>query len=310
MVTDHPTHFLLGQRGPLASGTRRGSGGMMAPGARLPRLPGDAEMRELFLSDLDAAIRFHDLAGAAASSAPALIFIHGLGCAAADYVETARDQRLATRRAILVDLPGFGFSDRPADFSYTLEAHAACVLRLIDALRLERATLFGHSMGGAIAVRCAAARPALCAGLILAEPRLGPGPGALSGPIAAQSEAAYVAAGHEALLRECASRVPGEVRQAGFVARMHLASPLALHRSARAVVADSTPTTGAMLAGLALPRTLLYGALSTLDATWRAAADAGVRLVSVAGAGHDMMQDAPDAFVAALADASDALDRS
>jgi pimeloyl-ACP methyl ester carboxylesterase len=30
---------------------------------------------------------------------------------------------------------------------------------------------------------------------------------------------------------------------------------------------------------------------------------AGVRLVPVAGAGHDMMQDAPEAFVAALAEA-------
>jgi pimeloyl-ACP methyl ester carboxylesterase len=258
-------------------------------------------MRELFLPDLDAAIRLHDLAGVAPGAAPAVVFIHGLGCAAADYVETARDARLAARRAILIDLLGFGFSDRPADFSYTLEAHAACVLRLVDALQLERAILFGHSMGGAIAVRCAAARPALCAGLILAEPRLGPGAGALSGPIAAQSEAAYIATGHAALLRECASRVPGEIRQAGFVARMHLASPLALHRSARAVVADSTPTTGTMLAALAMPRTLLYGALSTLDSTWRAAGTAGVRLVPVAGAGHDMMQDAPEAFAAALA---------
>jgi pimeloyl-ACP methyl ester carboxylesterase len=263
-------------------------------------------MRELFLADLDAAIRFHDSAG----TGPALVFVHGLGCAAADYFETARDKRLAATRAILIDLLGFGFSDRPANFSYTLDAHAACVLRLIDALRLERATLFGHSMGGAIAVRCAAARPGLCAQLILAEPRLGPGPGALSGPIAAQSEAQYVATGHAALLRECASRVPGEIRQAGFVARMHLASPLALHRSACAVVADSTPTTGAMLADLAMPRTLLYGALSTLDATWRAADAAGVRLMPVAGAGHDMMHDAPEAFIATLADSIAALARS
>lgn len=204
-------------------------------------------MRELFLHDLDAAIRFHDMAGAG----PPLVFIHGLGCASADYVETTRDVRIAAHRTILVDLLGFGFSDRPAGFSYTLDAHAAVVLRLLDAIRLERglerAILFGHSMGGAIAVRCAASRPDLFVALIVAEPNLRPGGGALSRPVAAQDEAAYVRTGHAALLRECAIRVPGEIRHASFVARLHLASPLAVHRSACALVADGDPTTGARL---------------------------------------------------------------
>jgi pimeloyl-ACP methyl ester carboxylesterase len=258
-------------------------------------------LRELFLPDLDAAIRFHGSPGAASGDGLPLVFIHGLGCASADFVEAARDSRLAPHRAILIDLLGFGFSDRPDDFSYTLDAHAACVLRLLDALQLGPAILFGHSMGGAIAVRCAAARPELVAGLILAEPRLAPGPGALSGPVTAQSEADYIRSGHAALVRECAGRVPGAIRHVGFVARLHIASPLAMHRSACAVVADGDPTTGALLAGLAMPRTLLYGTLCTVDSSWRAAGDAGVRLVPVAGAGHDMMHDAPEAFVAALA---------
>jgi pimeloyl-ACP methyl ester carboxylesterase len=263
-------------------------------------------MRELFLPDLDAAIRFYDSAGVnssngASGGALPLVFIHGLGCAAADFVEAVRDARLIAHRTILIDLLGFGFSDRPEGFSYSLDAHAAAVLRVVDPLRLGRAILFGHSMGGAIAVRCAAARPDLLAALILAEPRLGPGPGALSGPVAAQSETDYVNGGHAALVRECAIRVPGEIRQACYIARMHLASPLAMHRSACAVVADSTPTTGAILADLALPRTLLYGTQSTIDPSWRAAGDAGVRLVPVAGAGHDMMHEAPGEFVATLA---------
>lgn len=269
-------------------------------------------MRELFLPDLDAAIRFYDSTAIASSGggsgALPLVFIHGLGCAAADFVEAVRAPRLIAHRTILIDLLGFGFSDRPDAFTYTLDAHAAAVLRVVDALRLEHALLFGHSMGGAIAVRCAAARPDLFAGLILAEPRLGPGPGMLSGPVAAQSESDYVNGGHAALVRECAIRVPGEIRQACYIARMHLASPLAMHRSACAVVADSTPTTGAKLADLALPRTLLYGTQSTIDPSWRAAGDAGVRLVPVAGAGHDMMHEAPGEFVAALARAIGALD--
>jgi pimeloyl-ACP methyl ester carboxylesterase len=53
---------------------------------------------------------------------------------------------------------------------------------------------------------------------------------------------------------------------------------------------------------------LLYGTQSTIDPSWRAAGDAGVRLVPVAGAGHDMMHEAPDAFVATLARAIGALD--
>ncbi len=106
-------------------------------------------MKHLVLETPQATLRFHDLAG---SDAP-LVFVHGLGCASScDYPAVAREPALASRRAILVDLLGSGFSDRPEDFEYTVAAHARVVVALLEALGVATCDLFGHSMGGAVAI--------------------------------------------------------------------------------------------------------------------------------------------------------------
>lgn len=55
---------------------------------------------------------------------------------------------------IAVDLRGRGDSDKP-DSGYGLEAHASDVIRVLDHLGLERATIAGHSMGGFVALQTA-----------------------------------------------------------------------------------------------------------------------------------------------------------
>ena len=103
-------------------------------------------------------VRFHDLAG----DGPPLVFVHGLGCASScDFVAVARAPALRGRRALLVDLPGYGFSDKPDSFPDGVASHAAALSELLDRLELGQADLFGHSMGGAIAITIAARRPDL-----------------------------------------------------------------------------------------------------------------------------------------------------
>jgi pimeloyl-ACP methyl ester carboxylesterase len=69
---------------------------------------------------------------------------------------------------------GYGQSDalpRAWDPDY-MHREAALVAPVMDALRLERAVLFGHSDGGSIALLAAAARPDRVAGLILEAPHV------------------------------------------------------------------------------------------------------------------------------------------
>ncbi len=58
---------------------------------------------------------------------------------------------------VALDLPGFGGSEMPADLHWTELPEA--VLGLMDGLGLGRASLVGHSLGGAVVVAVAAARP-------------------------------------------------------------------------------------------------------------------------------------------------------
>ncbi len=65
------------------------------------------------------------------------------------------------------DLPGYGLSERPADFSYSVHDEADIVVGFLDALGLKQVNLGGWSMGGAIAQHVAFSHPERIRHLIL-----------------------------------------------------------------------------------------------------------------------------------------------
>ena len=62
-------------------------------------------------------------------------------------------------RCVAPDHLGFGLSDKPADFSYTPEAHADNLELLITHLQLKNITLVVHDFGGPIGLRYALRHP-------------------------------------------------------------------------------------------------------------------------------------------------------
>jgi pimeloyl-ACP methyl ester carboxylesterase len=70
-------------------------------------------------------------------------------------------------RVVAVDLLGYGFSARPADGDYSVGGLADFVRQFTEALYLERATVLGHSMGGAIAMQYALRYPERVERLVL-----------------------------------------------------------------------------------------------------------------------------------------------
>lgn len=241
----------------------------------------------------DAFVRFHDLPG----REPALVLIHGLGASAAQaFVDVCRRPALSDRRCVAPDLLGFGHSDHPTGFSYSIENHAASVAALLDDLGLRGVSVLGHSMGGAVAIVLARTRPDLVALLLLAEGHLDPVPGVVSGPIAAQSESDFVRHGHVDLTRTFVSQ--GFATYAGA---FQVADPAAIHRTAVSLIAARRPTYRDMLLELPMPRVFFFGSKNLADADARWLPEHGIPVRGVAGAGHDMMTDQPDAFVAAVA---------
>ena len=89
----------------------------------------------------------------------AVVLVHGLGGRAEDWLSLSPYLVKAGCRVYTPDLPGFGRSERPMDFSYSVPAQAAMVVGFLDAMGLKQVDLGGWSMGGWIAQRVAAEHP-------------------------------------------------------------------------------------------------------------------------------------------------------
>ncbi|MFE5858852.1 alpha/beta fold hydrolase [Streptomyces sp. NPDC056500] len=88
-----------------------------------------------------------------AGKGPAVVLIHGIGDSSATWAEIVPG--LARRyRVVAPDLLGHGASDKPRG-DYSPGAYANGLRDLLSALGIDRATLVGHSLGGAVAAQFA-----------------------------------------------------------------------------------------------------------------------------------------------------------
>ena len=67
------------------------------------------------------------------------------------------------------DLPGFGYSDKPLDFSYTSEGYADFMKAYLDVCGIRRTVLVGNSMGGQVALQAYMKYPELVSALVLID---------------------------------------------------------------------------------------------------------------------------------------------
>jgi pimeloyl-ACP methyl ester carboxylesterase len=154
-----------------------GAGGFAsaAVAAKLLSRPRDVEWREhagriahaeySWFAQVDGVRVHHQDAGP--ENGPAIILIHGFCASTLVWSEVFLPLASAGFRVIAVDLLGHGFSEKPKDGEYTIEAQARMVLRLMDQLGIERATLAGSSYGGAIAASIALDYPERVEKLVL-----------------------------------------------------------------------------------------------------------------------------------------------
>jgi pimeloyl-ACP methyl ester carboxylesterase len=101
---------------------------------------------------------------------PVIVFVHGWTCDRSHFApQVARFS--AAYRCISLDLRGHGGSDAPEQ-EYAVEAFADDVGWVCDQLAVTQACFVGHSMGGAIALAVAGARPELVRALVLLDPAI------------------------------------------------------------------------------------------------------------------------------------------
>ena len=239
---------------------------------------------------------------------PPLLWLHGWQCTSSgELLEAAVQPSLSGRRSLLIDLFGHGYSDRPEKFGYTVEDHADTIVTLVDALGLTECGIVGHSMGGAVAIHVAAARPDIVSLLVLAEggPDIAdPEPGD-SGHRTRQGEADYVATGYPELLGGLTEEALADLES---ISAVHLGitrvvDPRAIHREAISMDRSDDHALASLLTGLAMPRWYLQGEFSEPEPGYeRFLSDSGIGFRIVPAAGHPMGLQNPAGLAATVAD--------
>ena len=251
-------------------------------------------MESHYFEDFGCFLRYIDLPG----TGTPVVWLHGIVCSStAELLPVASQPILRDHRSLLVDFLGYGYSDRPEAFGYSIQDHARTIVGLLDGLGIESCHLVGHSFGGTVAIHIASSRPDLVKSVIAAESNIDPGPGGISGPIAAQSEKDFVERGYQELIREHESSAVEDPTgvSARHLGMFRMMSPLAVHRTATSVVTGASPPTRDILKNLQMPRTFVVGEWSEepedVDLT-----RAGVGWDTVPASGHPMGLHNPAGF--------------
>lgn len=136
-----------------------------------PQLAAGETAHTVRLAGLSLVVRSRAPESPRGTEAEPALFVHGLGGSSQNW--SALMGMLADRldgRA--PDLPGFGHSPPPDNSDYSIAGHARAVVALLESQPRGPVHLFGNSMGGAVAVKVAAARPDLVRTLTLISPAL------------------------------------------------------------------------------------------------------------------------------------------
>lgn len=102
-------------------------------------------------------------------SKPTVIMIHGYTASVYVWKTSAPMLAQAGFHVIAIDMLGFGYSEKPRWFDYSIQSQARVVSRFMDRLGIGRATVVGSSYGGAVALTIALNYPARVEKLVLVD---------------------------------------------------------------------------------------------------------------------------------------------
>mgnify|MGYP002377367108 CR=1 FL=1 len=160
---------------------RRRSAKLSAEAAlRSPELDLNARLGELQRSEVQVNGQSLNVAWRESGHGPSVLCLHGIG--ASMLIWRRLVPRLADQfRAVCMDWPGFGDSDKPENLDYGLDQQAEVLEKFLELKfvgpkfsNFKPPLVLASSMGGAIALHLAARRPELLRGLIVIAPATDP----------------------------------------------------------------------------------------------------------------------------------------
>lgn len=103
----------------------------------------------------------------------AVVFLHGSGPGASGHSNFKGNYPFLVEsgyRCIIPDHIGYGFSDKPDDVDHPLSFFVECIKQTLDCAGVDKCTLVGNSLGGAVALGLALEYPERVEKLILMAP--------------------------------------------------------------------------------------------------------------------------------------------
>ena len=236
---------------------------------------------------------------------PTVVFAHGAGLDHSVFGLQSRYFGYHGRNALALDFPGHGRSEGAA--LATIQEMADWVMRLLDAAKLERASVVGHSMGSLVALECAARHPARVAKIALLGTAY---PMAVTevflNAARENRQEAYDMLnlwGHAAQVALGGNPNPGMWMYGDTLARLARLAPGVLYSDLRACHEYAGGEAAA--AKLQCPVLFVLGQRDQMTAAKSGLAFAqkvpGAQVVQIAPSGHSLMAESPDAVLDALA---------
>lgn len=105
-----------------------------------------------------------------------VLFVHGTGAWSEVWKPTMQKCAEAGFRAIAIDLPPFGLSEKSATAQYDKYSQGRRIAGIIDALQLNRVILVGHSFGGGPTMEAAMQKSSKIARVVLVDAALSVSP--------------------------------------------------------------------------------------------------------------------------------------
>ena len=235
---------------------------------------------------------------------PTIVFVHGAGLDHSWWGLQSRYFGYHGRNVLAVDLPGHGRSEGMP--LATIGEMADWVLRLLDALKLPKAAVVGHSMGSLVALECAARRPERVERIALlgtAYPmKVGE---AFLDAAKRNDQAAYdmeTIWGHAPQVPLGGNPNPGMWMYGDMLARLERLAPGVLYNDLNAC--NSYAGGEAAAAKVKCPALFILGRRDQMTVPKAGQAFAqmlpGAKVVQIAPSGHSLMAESPDATLDAL----------
>lgn len=231
---------------------------------------------------------------------PAILYVHGLGCSKADFMEMAAEPELQPFRLISADHPGCGDSAYDDNHPLNIDGVVRLIENFVDNLRLDPFLLVGGSLGGLVGLLYAERNVNKITGFVNVEGNLAPEDCMFSRNVIPHSYPHF----EKKILPQIKKAISAR-RGRGFAQHLNVlakANPRAYYDFAFQTVEYSD--NGNLLQrflNLPVPKCFLYGSENRHLSYLSQIRESDCTIIEIPNANHFLFYDAPNHYAAAIA---------